>query len=185
MIMIVKPFSVQRTGIVPLFNCCCCCLKPTSLGLNKASELKGWSKSRRGLVMVAIGSVVFNFDGKWANGLDMGLGMVAPGQTVEEAQNGIRDHILALLQVKDLIDSQSWREAQKALRKSSAFVKLDLYTIIQASPATQRPQLRKLYFDLSNNVSKLDYAARDKDAFRVLQCYDNIVVAINDILSRI
>lgn len=36
-----------------------------------------------------------------------------------------------------------------------------------------------------NGNLQLDYAARDKDASRVLQCYDNIVVALNDILSRI
>lgn len=32
---------------------------------------------------------------------------------------------------------------------------------------------------------QLDYAARDKDGPQVWQCYENIVVAVNDILSRI
>ena len=33
--------------------------------------------------------------------------------------------------------------------------------------------------------TQLDYAARDKDGPQVWQCYKNIVVAVNDILSRI
>lgn len=106
--------------------------------------------------MAGIASMVLDFDGELANGLDMGL--VAPDQTVEEAQSGIRGHALALLQVKDLIDSESWREAQKALRKNSAYVKQDIYTIIQGRPASERPQLRKLYFDLFNNVTKVSCA---------------------------
>jgi hypothetical protein len=32
---------------------------------------------------------------------------------------------------------------------------------------------------------QLDYAARDKDVAEVWQRYENIVVAVNDILSRI
>ncbi|KAF4348200.1 psbQ-like protein 3, chloroplastic [Cannabis sativa] len=178
--MAVKPLPLP----LPLFNCCSsCCSKPaTSVGVNLSK-----ASGRRGIVMVGItiivGSLGFNCGQKLANGLEMG--MVSPDQTVEEAQKGIRGHVVALLKVKDLIDSHSWSEAQKALRKTSAYVKLDLYTIIQASPPTQRSLLRKLYFQLSNNVSNLDYAARDKDAIRVLKCYDNIVVAVNDILSTI
>ncbi|PON56677.1 Oxygen-evolving enhancer protein [Parasponia andersonii] len=168
-------------SIPKLTCCCCCCFKPTNLALKKASQ----PKTRRGfVVMVAIAaSLVLNFNGKLANGLDLEL--VAPDQTLEEAQSGIRGHALALLQVKAFIDSESWGEAQKALRRSSAYVKQDFYTIIQGRPASERPQLRKLYFDLFNNVTKLDYAARDKDASRVLQCYHNIVMTINDILSRV
>uniref|UniRef100_A0A2P2ILC4 Uncharacterized protein n=1 Tax=Rhizophora mucronata TaxID=61149 RepID=A0A2P2ILC4_RHIMU len=60
-----------------------------------------------------------------------------------------------------------------------------MYILIQSKPGSERPQLRKLYSNLFNNVSKLDYAARDKDAARVWQCYENIVAALNDILSRI
>ncbi|EXB70645.1 Oxygen-evolving enhancer protein 3-1 [Morus notabilis] len=134
--------------------------------------------------MVSIASsMALSFDGKSASALDMR--MVAPEQTVEEAESGVRGHALGLLEVKGLIDSESWGDAQKFLRKSSSYLKRDLYTIIQARPSSERPQLRKLYFDLFSNVTKLDYAARDKDASRVLQCYDNIVVALNDILSRI
>ncbi|XP_015895821.3 psbQ-like protein 3, chloroplastic [Ziziphus jujuba] len=118
-----------------------------------------------------------------AYGLDLRL--IAPDQSIQEAESGIRGHARALLQVKALIDSESWVEAQKALRKSSALLKQDVYTIIQNKPATERPQLRKLYSDLFNNVSRLDYAARDGDESSVLRCYENIVVALSDILSRI
>ncbi|OMP08920.1 Photosystem II PsbQ, oxygen evolving complex [Corchorus olitorius] len=121
--------------------------------------------------------------GEMAYGLD--LRMVAPEQTLEEAESEVENHAKALLQVKDLIDSKSWREAQKELRKSSALLKQDIYTIIQGKPGIQRPQLRKLYSYLFNNVTKLDYAAREEDSSRVSQCYDNIVLALNDILSKL
>jgi len=32
---------------------------------------------------------------------------------------------------------------------------------------------------------QLDYAARDRDGAQVWQCYENIVVAVNDIISRL
>ena len=45
-----------------------------------------------------------DFDGKLANGLYMGLGA---DETVVETQNEIREHALAMSQVKDLVDSKS------------------------------------------------------------------------------
>eukprot|EP00262_Sarcandra_glabra_P005842 TRINITY_DN17722_c0_g1_i1.p1 TRINITY_DN17722_c0_g1~~TRINITY_DN17722_c0_g1_i1.p1 ORF type:complete len:192 (+),score=24.30 TRINITY_DN17722_c0_g1_i1:39-578(+) len=113
------------------------------------------------------------------------LRITVPDQTLEEAETGIKDHVQGLLQVKALIDSESWRDAQKALRESSAYVRQDLYTIIQAKPGNQRPQLRKLYSDLFNSVTRLDYAARSKDAARVHECFDNIVEILNYILAMI
>lgn len=113
------------------------------------------------------------------------LNMVAPDRTFEEAKSGIRDHAEALLEIKSLIEAESWREAQQVLRKNSSYLKQDIYTIIQGKPGSERPELRKLYSDLFNNATRLDYAARDKDVSRVWQCYENIVVALNDILSRI
>ncbi|CAK9163518.1 unnamed protein product [Ilex paraguariensis] len=111
--------------------------------------------------------------------------MTVPDQTLEEAESGIRDHAQSLLQVKDLLEAELWNEAQKELRKSSSYLKQDVYTIIQAKPGSDRPKLRKLYSTLFNNVTRLDYAARDKDAIRVREWYDSVVVALNDILSRI
>lgn len=110
-----------------------------------------------------------------------------PDQTVEEAEDGIRPHASRLLEVKDLLDDgmDSWKEAQKELRRSSALLKQDLYTIIQAKPGVERPLLRDLYFKLFSNVSGLDYAARDMDVTRVWECYGNIVVTIDEILSKI
>uniref|UniRef100_A0A2N9F6L6 PsbQ-like protein 3, chloroplastic n=1 Tax=Fagus sylvatica TaxID=28930 RepID=A0A2N9F6L6_FAGSY len=121
--------------------------------------------------------------GQVAVGFDLNL--AATGQTFEEAKSEIRGHAQALLQIKSLIESESWGEAQKVLRKNSAVLKQDIYTIIQGKPGSERPELRKLYSNLFNNATRLDYAARDKDASRVWQCYENIVVALNDILSRI
>ncbi|KAI9160679.1 hypothetical protein LWI28_010601 [Acer negundo] len=118
-----------------------------------------------------------------ANAFD--LRMVAPDQTVEQAESGIRDHARSLLQVKALLESESWSEAQKTLRTSSSYLKQDIYTLIQIKPASERSQLRELYSDLFNNVTKLDYATRDKDESRVWQCYENIVVALDGILSTI
>ncbi|KAK1388006.1 psbQ-like protein 3, chloroplastic [Heracleum sosnowskyi] len=118
---------------------------------------------------------------KQAHAFDFSL--TVPDQTVEEAESGIRFHAQSLLQVKETLELESWKEAQKELRRSSALLKQDLYTIIQSKPPSQRPQLRNLYSVLFNSVSQLDYAARDKDVTRVTQCYDNIVVALNQFFS--
>ncbi|GFQ04629.1 psbq-like protein 3 chloroplastic [Phtheirospermum japonicum] len=80
---------------------------------------------------------------------------------------------------------ESWREAQKLLRKSAALLKQDIYTIIQSKSPDQRPRLRRLYSDLFNGVTKLDYAARDKDRIRAWEWYDGIVLSLDDILSKI
>ncbi|XP_065849079.1 psbQ-like protein 3, chloroplastic [Euphorbia lathyris] len=106
-------------------------------------------------------------------------------QTIEETQNRIKGYGDSLSDVKAFLETQSWKEAQKLLRKSSSNLKLDLYTLIQTKPGNERPLLRHLYFNLFNNVTRLDYAARDKDASRVWQCYGNIVLAYNHILDRL
>lgn len=89
--------------------------------------------------------------------------------------------------MKELLeeDESSWREAQRALRNRSALLKQDIYTIIQGKPGSERPLLRKMYSTLFNSVSRLDYAARDKDVTRVWQSYDNIVMALDDILPKL
>lgn len=111
--------------------------------------------------------------------------MTVPDQTLQEAESGIQSHAQSLLKVKDLLMAESWKEAQKLLRKSSSLLKQDIYTIIQAKSAGERPPLRKLYSDLFNGVTKLDYAARDKDRIRVWECYNSIVLSLDDILSRV
>ncbi|OVA08935.1 Photosystem II PsbQ [Macleaya cordata] len=111
--------------------------------------------------------------------------MTVPDQTIEEAETGIKTHVQDLLNVKELIELESWRETQKALRRSSSYLKQDIYTLIQAKPGNQRPLLRKLYSELFNNVTRLDYAARSKDAILVRKCYENIVVALDDILPKL
>ncbi|XP_008797931.1 psbQ-like protein 3, chloroplastic [Phoenix dactylifera] len=108
-----------------------------------------------------------------------------PDQTLEEADAGVKVHARDLLQIKDFIDSKSWKEAQLALRERSSFLKQDLYTIIQAKPGSQRLQLRKLYSILFNNVSRLDYAARDKDENVARECYNNIVATLDEIFAII
>lgn len=141
--------------------------------------------TRRTISISLFGSLLFDL--KRANAFDFGV--TTPDQTVEEAESGIRKHAQSLLQVKDLLESsssaESWKDAQKALRKRASYLKQDIYTIIQSKPGSERPQLRKLYSFLFNSVSDLDYAARDRDTARLWECYGNIVVAVNDILSRI
>ncbi|KAJ4973558.1 hypothetical protein NE237_006732 [Protea cynaroides] len=145
------------------------------------------SISRRRATMAGLSTVLLVreviLNPKVASAFDFRL--VAPDQTPEEAESVIRGHVRDLLQVKALIDSESWEAAQKDLRKSSGKLKQDIYTIIQAKPGGERPQLRKLYSILFNNVTKLDYAARSKDMTRVLECYQSIVVTLDDILSRL
>lgn len=113
--------------------------------------------SRRTGVIVVMASAMFAreaiFGEHIANAFDFGL--VAPDQTVEQAESGIRDHAQSLLQVKAMLESESWDEAQRALRARSASLKHDIYTLIQVKPASERPQLRKLYSDLFNSVTKV------------------------------
>lgn len=90
-----------------------------------------------------------------ASALD--LRFTAPDQTVEAAEAAVKGHAQDLLQIKSLLESESWREAQFALRESSAYLKQDLYTIIQAQPGSHRPLLRKLYSTLFNNVSRVGW----------------------------
>uniref|UniRef100_A0A0F7GX15 PQL-like protein n=1 Tax=Pelargonium fulgidum TaxID=73198 RepID=A0A0F7GX15_9ROSI len=127
------------------------------------------------------GDAIFNKE--FANGLDFSL--VAPEQTVEEAESEIRGHAREMVEVKALLDSESWRVAQKELRRSSSRLKQDLFTIIQSKPGRERPPLRKLYEVIFSNVSNLDFAARDENASLVWECYKNIVVALDDLLSII
>ncbi|KAG6777383.1 hypothetical protein POTOM_017204 [Populus tomentosa] len=51
----------------------------------------------------------------------------------------------ALLQIKDLLASESWKEAQQVLRRCSSNLKLDLYAAIQSKPGKERSQLRTLF----------------------------------------
>ncbi|XP_074310678.1 psbQ-like protein 3, chloroplastic [Silene latifolia] len=111
--------------------------------------------------------------------------MTVPDQTAEEAEVMIRDHSRALLDVKFLLEAEDWREAQRELRRYAGYLKQDIYTIIQSKDGSLRPFLRKLYSDLFNNVSKLDYAARDKNVAQVSEYYNNVTNVLNDILSRI
>ena len=80
---------------------------------------------------------------------------VAPDMTAEEALRGVRNHAQDLLQVKDLLESESWKAAQRNLRRSSAVLKKDIYIIIQNKPGIERAELRKLYFTLFSNVTRV------------------------------
>ncbi|XP_043694982.1 psbQ-like protein 3, chloroplastic [Telopea speciosissima] len=154
---------------------------------NPTIQLQTGNISRRKATMASLSTVLLAretiLNPKLAYAFD--FRMVAPDQTFEEAESEIKGHAQQLLKVKTLIDSESWEAAQKDLRKSSGKLKQDIYTIIQAKPGSERPLLRKLYSNLFNNVTKLDYAARSKDMTRVLECYQNIVVTLDDILSRL
>lgn len=88
-----------------------------------------------------------------ANALDLKL--IAPEQSLEEAESGIRSHAEALLEVRSLIESEAWKETQKRLRSSSALLKQDLYTIIENKVPGERPPLRKLYSVLFNSVTRV------------------------------
>nr|CAD1819053.1 unnamed protein product [Ananas comosus var. bracteatus] len=111
--------------------------------------------------------------------------ITAPDQTPEEAEAAIRAHTQDLLGIKALLDTESWRAAQLALRESLLYLKQDLYTIIQSKPGSLRLQLQQLYSNLFNSVSNLDYAARDQDEKRVHKCYNNIVATLDEIFERI
>lgn len=111
--------------------------------------------------------------------------LTVPDQTIDEAEAGIQNHAQKLLSIKSLIDSEAWKAVQISLRESSSRLKQDLYTIIQGKPGIQRPELRKLYSNLFNSVTELDYAARDKDAVLVKECYTNIASTLEEIFMKI
>ncbi|KAM5558340.1 psbQ-like protein 3, chloroplastic [Rosa sericea] len=167
----------------PTFSCC---LKPSFQFREMRLKDFDININRRRGAIAALSLVLLAKDSistKLAYGFDFQL--VAPDQTIEEAESGIIGHAQALLQVKELIESESWGQVQTAVRKSSPFLKQDIYTIIQQKPGNERPLLRKLYSNLFNNVTRLDYAARDRDASRIRECYENIVMVLNEVLSRL
>ena len=137
-----------------------CHLKPSFLLRENPEKVPKSNFTRRIGAIATMAKVLLAreaiFNVKIANGFD--FKMVAPGQTLEEAESGIRGHALALLQVKALIESEAWKDMQKALRKSSSLLKQDIYTIIQSKPGSMRPQLRKLYSNLFNNVTRVSSA---------------------------
>ncbi|PIA64133.1 hypothetical protein AQUCO_00201434v1 [Aquilegia coerulea] len=165
-------------------------LSPTFSCTPKVSERKNVPQkliNRRIATIAVVGTMLlardtaFNID--VAYGFDFRI--TVPDQTFEEADSVVREHAQDLLEVKPLIESELWRDAQKALRKSSSLLKQDFYTMIQAKPGSERPQLRKLYSQLFNNVTRLDYAARSKDMVLCKEYFENITGSLEDILSRI
>ncbi|KAL3596797.1 hypothetical protein D5086_008434 [Populus alba] len=58
----------------------------------------------------------------------------------------------ALLQIKDLLASESWKEAQLVLRRCSSNLKLDLDAVIQSKPGKERSQLRTLFQSLQQST---------------------------------
>ncbi|KAK0596887.1 hypothetical protein LWI29_019887 [Acer saccharum] len=177
--MALRPL-VSKHNVYPTFTCY---QEPSFRSKETLRKVLQSNISRRTMASTVLLAREAIFSGGIANAFD--FRMVAPDQTVQQAESGIRDHVRSLLQVKALLESQSWSEAQKTLRTSSSYLKQDIYTLIQIKPASERPQLRELYSDLFNNVTKLDYATRDKDVSRVWQFYENIVVALDGILSTI
>lgn len=164
--MELRSFILQSNSIYlyPTFTCWLaknktftCCVKPSFQSRKMDQKVSKLSISRRvGLLTMATSIVLARegiFNTEIANGFDFGF--VAPDQTVEEAEGGVISHAQALLQVKNLLESESWRDAQKALRRSSALLKKDIYTIIKSKPGSERPPLRKLYSNLFNNVTRV------------------------------
>ncbi|XP_010318860.1 psbQ-like protein 3, chloroplastic [Solanum lycopersicum] len=139
----------------------------------------------RRTTLILCPAISINLLSKQQNANAFDFRITVPDQTLEEAEDGIKNHAKNLLQVKELFEGESWKEGQKALRKSSALLKQDMYTIIQAKPGIQRPELRKMYSILFNNVTKMDFAARDRNVPRLWECYDNIVIALNNLMSRL
>jgi hypothetical protein len=152
--MELKTFTSQpnMTHLFPKFICC---VKPCNFQPTQQNDFS-LKISRRNFGLIFSGEFIFRT--KNANAFEFGL--VAPDQTIEEAQNIVRVHAQDLLQVKDLLDSESWKIAQKELRRSSALLKKDIYTIIQSKPGIERPQLRKLYSTLFNNVTRVSASSK-------------------------
>lgn len=83
------------------------------------------------------------------------FGIVAPDQTLEEAELTARVHARDLFGLKSLLEEESWREVQIVLRESGSGLKQDMYTIIQSLPAEKRREMRRFYSLLFNNVTRV------------------------------
>ncbi|CAH2065677.1 unnamed protein product [Thlaspi arvense] len=109
-----------------------------------------------------------------------------PERTVEIAQQGLRKNAENIKEIKEImIKSKRWKEGGKEIRRSASNMKQDLYLIIQAKPPKDRPLIRTLYSTLFNAITKMDYAARDGDATKVLEYYKSFAAILDDIFSRI
>ena len=82
---------------------------------------------------------------------------VAPDQSTEEAEASVASDAKRILRLSSLVESRSWRELQLALREGAPLLKQDLYTIIQSRPRGLRPELRKLFSNLFNSVTRVRY----------------------------
>ncbi|XP_026402725.1 psbQ-like protein 3, chloroplastic [Papaver somniferum] len=152
------------------------------------SSSSGRSRRRRTITIATVSSIMLLSKQAILTpeiGHCLDLRMTVPDQSLEEAEEGLGTHVRDLVNVKELIELESWRETQKALRKSSSLLKQDIYTIIQAKPGSERSLLRKLNSELFNSVTKLDYAARNQDSALVQECYGKIIVALDSMLSRL
>ncbi|KAL0731073.1 hypothetical protein Bca4012_027167 [Brassica carinata] len=109
-----------------------------------------------------------------------------PERTVEIAKEGLRKNAENIKEIKEMmIENKRWKEGGKELRRSASNMKQDLYLIIQAKPPKDRPLLRSLYSSLFNTITKMDYAARDGDATKVIEYYKSIAATIDNIFTRI
>ncbi|CAN1122913.1 PsbQ-like protein 3, chloroplastic [Linum perenne] len=143
---------------------------------------------RRAICGTVVGFLIQNQCGN-ASGLNLDFEkMLTSGPsvpTLEDAVTLIRGHAASLLDVKRLLQEESWPDAQRLLRKSSSNLKIDLSSIIGSKPPALRPRLRSLYSTLFNTATRLDYAARDKDVALVMELYEKMAATVEEVLSAI
>ncbi|KAJ0242974.1 hypothetical protein HA466_0202270 [Hirschfeldia incana] len=109
-----------------------------------------------------------------------------PERTIEMAEEGLRKNAENIREIKEImIENKRWKEEGKELRRSASNMKQDLYLIIQAKPPKDRPLLRSLYSSLFNTITKMDYAARDGDATKVMEYYNSIAATLDNIFTLI
>ncbi|CDY58679.1 BnaCnng33580D [Brassica napus] len=109
-----------------------------------------------------------------------------PVRTVEMAKEGLRKNGENIKKIKEImIENKRWKEGGTELRRTASNMKQDLYLIIQAKPPKDRPLLRSFYSSLFSTITKLDYAARDGDATKVMEYYKSIAAIIDNIFTRI
>jgi hypothetical protein len=136
--------------------------KPPSSGHQQPQEPAATTSSRRSLATSSaaaalIASHLLPPATGAAGAFDLDLRITIPEQSSEEAETNVRSHARNLVRVKKYIDARSWRELQAALRASAANLKQDLYAIIQARPGSERPELRRLYSELFNSVTRVGF----------------------------
>lgn len=133
--------------------------KPSPISNETTPQKIHHSNINRRVVLIALpaSSIILAQEAIWGDQIAsaFNFNIMAPDQSMEDTGRVIKDHAQSLLAIKALLEAEEWSKAQDVLRTSSSNLKRDIYTLILLKPASERPQLRALYTNLFNSVTKV------------------------------